>query len=58
MSDPPVNKDVHKNLPGTRASEMWNWNIRPFAAYEAPLALSEYIQVPQLKTLPFQSFSK
>ena len=36
----------YKNLPGTRAAEMWNWNMRPFEAYNGPLAISEYIQVP------------
>ena len=37
---------VYQNLPGTKASDMWNWNMRPFEDYKGPLALSEYIQEP------------
>ena len=33
-----------KNLPGTKAAQMWNWRARDFASYEGPLAITEYIQ--------------
>ena len=37
-------EDLHRNLPGTKVAKMWNWTARPFAEYDGPLALAEYIQ--------------